>query len=85
MAYTSIRIQKLIKCNCSSYNFPHDVGKGSCNERITSTPEFSPPKRGLARDLYDFITDLETEIERLTIEETTAISFLIDQFKKKLS
>lgn len=85
MAYTSIRIQKMIKCNCSAHKFPHDVGKGLCQQRVTDRPSFSPPKRGLAYDLFQFLDDLENEIDKLTTEETVAIDYLLRQFKDKLT
>lgn len=85
MAYTSIRIQKIIKCNCSAYNFPHDVGKAPCQQRITARPSFSTPKRGLAYELFQFLEDLESEVDKLTVEESAAIDFLLRQFKDKLT
>ena len=83
-ARTSFELRKTLRCNCSAYSYPHNLGKGDCKTSINSPPLFSAPKRGLAHKLSKFIDDLESEVEAATDENYDRISLLLQQFKKEL-
>jgi hypothetical protein len=86
MIYNSIRVQKVTKCNCSAYSYPHAWGSGDCKTSIAENrPHFFPPKRGLASELFQFLDSLQNQIELLsTDEERDAFDCLLQDFKKKL-
>lgn len=80
----SFELRKTLRCNCKSYSYPHNLGKGQCKTSLNSPPSFSPPKRGLSHKLSKFIDDLESEINFITDENYDRMSNLINQFKKDL-
>ena len=80
MAYTSIRLTKVIKCDCSVYHYPHAVGSGLCKERVVERPSFVRPKRGGASALCRFIDDLENYAQS---EDISSIISSIELFKRE--
>lgn len=65
----SYAVQKILKCSCSAYSFPHNLGCGECSQSVVgNTPVFSPPKRGLASKIEKLLILLE-EVEDDTVKE----------------
>lgn len=65
---TTYRVQVTIQCHCSAYKFPHSVGINLCSQRIDSSPDFHPPKKGLASKIDKLLTLLES-VEDEVIKE----------------
>lgn len=82
MIKTTLRIQKIVVCDCSAYRHPHAVGSGSCSKRITESFSFVPPKRGLASKLFKFLHAIESELKDTSDSES--ILSLLRQFKQAL-
>ena len=64
---TSYRIQKITRCHCSAYRYPHSWGVGKCKVNIIDNPPvFVPPKKGLGGALSRFLDSyIEAENELL--------------------
>lgn len=63
----SYRIEKITRCHCSAYRYPHRWGVGKCTVNIIENPPvFVPPKKGLGGALSKLLDSyIETENELL--------------------
>lgn len=82
----SYTIQKVLKCTCNAYTYPHNLGYGDCTQSIIENPPvYHPPKRGLAakiEKLLQIIEDTEDETVQEIIQDFRLSTLGVRALKK---